>query len=382
MALRILGFVVKVFCSVITVLALCACNAFDQGRLASLRSADSSAPADAGPHDQDRTTPASDAASSGDGSSHVDDGDDAPEARLDAGAIDNSNGEPSSPGLSVCADEDAGATTDFDSDDDGMPDCIDQCPLDPAKGSPGLCGCGHPDEDGGDLVSCTTLRSALAHRFRFDGAGTMLVDDRGAGGGELINATLSGQGSLALAGGMTDQYADLPNGIISGNTNVTIEAWVTWNGGADWQRIFDFGDSDSGEEGVNGLGATYLMLSPRINDRSLGAAYANAGPDSAVFVESAESLAIGSKQHVALVFDDESDQMKLYLNGKFVGGAVVAGSLSSINDRNNWLGRSQYRSDEGFGGTLHELRIYDSALSPAQLELSFAYGTDPAFLRD
>ena len=34
-----------------------------------------------------------------------------------------------------------------DSDDDGVPDCIDQCPDDPAKSQPGDCGCGVPDSD-------------------------------------------------------------------------------------------------------------------------------------------------------------------------------------------------------------------------------------------
>ncbi|MEM7246644.1 MAG: hypothetical protein AAF533_14940 [Acidobacteriota bacterium] len=41
-----------------------------------------------------------------------------------------------------------------DSDDDGVPDCIDQCPEDPVKTDPGDCGCGVPDDDSdGDLVS-------------------------------------------------------------------------------------------------------------------------------------------------------------------------------------------------------------------------------------
>jgi hypothetical protein len=373
---------VKFFCSTIAVLALCACNAFDEERLASLRSDFSHAPqSDAGAQDPGDVTSGGDAALPQQDSSSTDNDND-PELRLDGGALDNGDNAPAAPELTVCGDEDAGATSDIDSDEDGAPDCVDLCPVDPGKASPGLCGCGHPDDSESGEPSCETLRSALLHRFRFDGTGTMLADDRGTAHGKVMNATLSGQGSLELAGGASDQYVDLPNGMLSVHTNVTIEAWLTWNGGGGWQRIFDFGDSDSGEEGVNGFGATYLMLSPLINDRSFGAAYANNGPDSAVFVESAESLTIGSKAHVALVFDDANDQMKLYLNGRFVGGAVVTGSLSAITDRNNWLGRSQYRSDESFAGSLHELRIYDRALSPAQLELSFSYGTDPSFLSD
>ncbi len=38
-------------------------------------------------------------------------------------------------------------TPDVDSDNDGTPDCIDNCPTDPAKTEPGTCGCGTPDVD-------------------------------------------------------------------------------------------------------------------------------------------------------------------------------------------------------------------------------------------
>ena len=35
----------------------------------------------------------------------------------------------------------------LDYDNDGLPNCIDQCPMDPLKKSPGVCGCGNPDGD-------------------------------------------------------------------------------------------------------------------------------------------------------------------------------------------------------------------------------------------
>jgi hypothetical protein len=51
-----------------------------------------------------------------------------------------------------------------------------------------------------------------------------------------------------LSGGSsnTAPYGDLPNGLISGLTDVTIEAWYTLNGTNNWQRVFDFGSSDGG----------------------------------------------------------------------------------------------------------------------------------------
>lgn len=47
-------------------------------------------------------------------------------------------------------------TADTDSDGDGVADCADGCPTDPAKSSPGACGCGIPevDSDGDGTPNC------------------------------------------------------------------------------------------------------------------------------------------------------------------------------------------------------------------------------------
>ena len=66
------------------------------------------------------------------------------------------------------------------------------------------------------------------------------------------NASLSG-GSVALAGGNSNEYVRLPSGIVSTFENITLETWVTWNGGTAWQRIFDFG----------GKPGSYMFLTPR-----------------------------------------------------------------------------------------------------------------------
>ncbi len=56
------------------------------------------------------------------------------------------------PGLCGCG------TPDTDSDSDGTLDCLDGCPLDPEKIDPGICGCGVPDSDtdsdGDGFVDC------------------------------------------------------------------------------------------------------------------------------------------------------------------------------------------------------------------------------------
>ena len=105
-----------------------------------------------------------------------------------------------------------------DRDGDSVPDCLDACPEDAEKtAGRGLCGCGIPDsfEDGGP--TCAKLVELLAHRYAFNGTGIAVVDSAAGGDadGEVVNAELSGQGTLQLDGFESEQYAGLPNRILS-----------------------------------------------------------------------------------------------------------------------------------------------------------------------
>ena len=59
--------------------------------------------------------------------------------------------------------------------------------------------------------------------------------------------------------------------------------------------------------------------------------------------------------------------------------AVVVRSIASVAGTNNWLGRSNYSVDPYFGGVYDEFRIYDVALTVAQLRTSRAAGPDATF---
>jgi hypothetical protein len=225
------------------------------------------------------------------------------------------------------------------------------------------------------------LRAALVHRYSFDGTGTVIIDSVGTAHGTALGAQLNRRGALVFPGGTTDAYVDLPNGIIHPLIDATFEVWLTWNGGPGWQRIFDFGSSDA-PEGSRGGAVTALYLTPAGGGPG-GVIGAFKGPDPAQLETRASSgldLETMTMVHVALVVDESHQRMTLYRNGQFEASAVFPGSLSTLNDVNNWLGRSQYAVDAPFTGTLHEFRIYDAALSPAMLEESFLGGTDPPFL--
>jgi hypothetical protein len=272
-----------------------------------------------------------------------------------------------------------------DRDGDGVDDCDDGCPDAPDKTAPGLCGCEFPDTDNGTgVASCATLIASLVHRYTFDGTGTAVHDTKGGPDGYVVGATLTGMGTVTLAGHMTDQYVDLPNGLLSSLTSATLEAWLTWYGGYEWQRIFDFGDDQSEIEGNRSSGLTYLFLTPRITDDGgalVRVAYQRtAYPE--VQLDATRTLPAGKLTHVAVTFDASSTTLAVYIDGGFENSKVVQNvplELSAIHDINDWLGRSQYAADPELAATLEEFRIYSQALNAAELRTSFEAGPNPTF---
>jgi hypothetical protein len=279
------------------------------------------------------------------------------------------------PGICGCG------VADTDTDGDTTPNCLDGCPSDPDKVGSGECGCGYPDVVDG----CLGLRSAIIHRYSFDGSGTVATDTAGDADGTIVNTTITGTGSLLLAGATTDQYVNLEPGLVSALTDATFEVWTTWNGGSQWQRIFDFGSNTNGA-GMQGTGETYLFLTPSSTPsgtRTLRAIFTIDGTTGETVAAGPAALEASAISHIAVVFDDTNDVLSLYLNGVSVASETsFTGQLSTLIDENVWLGRSNYSQDPEYGGTLHEFRIYDAALNAAQLQASFASGPDPGFFID
>ncbi len=213
----------------------------------------------------------------------------------------------------------------------------------------------------------------LAHRYSFEGAppATLVADSIGGADGTVTGgAVFTGNGQLNLVG--VNGYVNLPNGLISGLTNVTLEAWVTWNGGAIWQRIFDFG-SDSAGENNQGTGLTYLALTPQSGSGTVRFAITTNSGNGEMPVAGPGAFPIGQETHVAVSYDFVAGTSVLYLNGERVTNGPASIPLSAINDVNVWLGKSQW-TDPYFNGQFDEFRIYNGALSDAAVAGSFAAG--------
>lgn len=301
-----------------------------------------------------------------------------------------------SPGVCGCG------VSDLDLDGDGTRDCQEECDEDPNKTVPGECGCGLSDADGdGDTVldckdecprdpaatvagTCgcgapDNLPLCLRHRYSFDGTGTTATDSVGGANGLVVNTTLAGDGTVVLAGTDSLQYVDLPNGIVSSlGPSATVEAWVSWTGvGGTWQRVFDFGSSDQPED-TQGNGVTYFFVTPNNGTSTFArTALSNAAVAAEKLVEAPAQLPVGVLVHLAVVVDGAAKTLTFYQGGVSQGSAdLVDTSLTRLNDVNNWIGRSQWTFDDEFQGTVSEFRIYGGARSAQQIAAESAAGPD------
>lgn len=217
------------------------------------------------------------------------------------------------------------------------------------------------------IVQLETVK--LMHRYSFNEAATSTTsaDSVGGANAELVGAVLDGAGHVTMDG--TGGYVNLPNGIISALTNATFETWVTWAGGANWQRIFDFGNTTQGED-QSGTGQTYIYLTPKSYNGPIQMGITTGSEQD---VAGISPLAIGKEVNVTVVYNASQQWAKLYEDGKFVSSNTVTLLLRDIKDVNNWLGRSQW-NDPYLNASINEFRIYEGVKSDLDISVDAASG--------
>ncbi|MGA2747230.1 MAG: LamG-like jellyroll fold domain-containing protein [Verrucomicrobiota bacterium] len=170
------------------------------------------------------------------------------------------------------------------------------------------------------------------------------------GGASFVSDPVRGS-VLSLDG--LNQYVSFPPGLAAMQTFM---AWVKWNGGADWQRIYDFGDDTN----------RYSVLTP---SASTGKLRFNISIDSIPGEQIADApspLPTGLWTHVAVVITGAS--VFLYTNGALVASNLYANLVpANLNATNNYLGKSQWPPDPYFSGELSDVRIFSRPLASNEI---------------
>jgi hypothetical protein len=196
---------------------------------------------------------------------------------------------------------------------------------------------------------------ALIAKYAFDGN---FNDNSGnANHATAFGSPLFVAGKFASAMDLngTNQYATAPAGMMAGVSNFTIAAWVNWDGGNAWQRIFDFGNDTT----------QYMFLTPGSGSGTLRFAITTNGGGAEQILQTAPAP-VGQWLHVAVTRNANS--ARLYTNGVLAAAGTVTIPPAVFNPALNYLGKSQYAADPLFNGRLDEVYVYNYALSAAEIQ--------------
>ena len=159
-------------------------------------------------------------------------------------------------------------------------------------------------------------------------------------------------------------YVTLPVGLLDNACEATIATWVWIDSSQNFQRVFDFGRDSS----------VYMFLTPRngVNGK-LRFAISLAGTAGEQIIDGTEGLPTGAWYHVAVVLGPAGGS--LYVNGKKVGSnAGLTLRPADLGDVPNlYIGRSQFAEDPYYDGNVDSFRIYDRALSDAEVREAYQY---------
>ncbi|MGC8742829.1 MAG: glycosyl hydrolase [Verrucomicrobiia bacterium] len=177
-------------------------------------------------------------------------------------------------------------------------------------------------------------------------------------------AFVGGKSALAIVLDGANDYIQVPPQL-GGGSGFTFAGWVLWNGGANWQRIFDFGFDTT----------RYFYLTPKSGNNTLRFAINNGNGEQQI---NAPALTAGVWTHLALTINGNTG--KLFINGALVASNTsLTIRTSDVERKYNYLGKSQFPADLLFNGRFDDFRFYDYALTDSEIA-SIASSRPPLFI--
>ena len=134
------------------------------------------------------------------------------------------------------------------------------------------------------------------------------------------------------------------------NGDFTAIGWVYVRSYASWSRLFDFG---------NGSGQDNVLIAITGGPGGYPVLFANGG-------NLGSSTLMPLNQWAQLAATQSNTTQTLYLNGQQVG-QQTGGPEASVTRNLNYIGRSNWNGDAYLDGRINTLRMYNRALSSAEI---------------
>ena len=261
----------------------------------------------------------------------------------------------------------------------------------------------------------TAQGQTVTHRWSFNGTGasgngTVLPDSIASASGTIVGTGATRTGTTLNLPGTTNgaqtssaisAYFDLPNGIISSKTDMTVEIWATVLSSKDWQRLFDFGRMNIAGNGAPGEiintggspgGGTssrdnFMLAVQRGGNLSQQRLVARNDGAGEIGSDNSVIMSPGTQYHFVATFQSgvganaaTGGRFTWFRDGVEIGFVDTNFRLNQIEDVNNWLGRSQWTNDTNANIAYNEFRLYSGVMSLGDQAASRKAGVDAAMV--
>ena len=173
----------------------------------------------------------------------------------------------------------------------------------------------------------------------------------------LITNIVSAQNTALDFDGSNDYINIADNASLTSTNAITISAWFKKLSSSNWMSIFGKGTTDANEE--------YVLM---VKDDQV---YFDVGQGGGPYLQQSTTISVGVWHHIAAIHNrsGSTSTLKVYLNGKDVGGSTV-GASNSPNDNSHPLtiGSRFSTSNAPFQGQIDEVRIWSEARSQAEIK--------------
>jgi beta-xylosidase len=220
---------------------------------------------------------------------------------------------------------------------------------------------------GAEIRDLAWAHPSLAHRYSFStNANSVVWDSIGMAHGTLMGNAVLTNGALKLTGA-TGGYVNLPGGLVSGSSAVTLEFWATFGANGNCAPVVDFGNT-SGTYGYQ-----YFSFSPHTE---------TSGQRMELIANTTTTFNLAGtfdnrKLHVVCIVDPASNYAAVYTNGVLEKATnAVWPSFSSVSPAWSFIGRSLWSGDAYLNASIDELRLYDDRLTPQQIAADYEFGPD------